>query len=122
MIFRSCLHLPSAMHRGGKQQSKQGPALPSKLNKELSASDSQLGPRNERVSKAFAIADRKAQRKAKRQQKGQRRHQSTQKRRQQQFTDLPPAEQHIDKKRKVQATQQVPRLPFDVHVFFRHLF
>lgn len=67
------------MQRHGKPRSTSGPALPSKLNKEIDASNSEAGPRNERVSKAFALADRKAQRKAKRQQKGQQRLRFTQK-------------------------------------------
>jgi len=93
-----------------KQRSTQGPALPSKLNKELSAADAHLGARNERVSKAFAIADRKAQRKLKRQQKGQQRHQFTQKQHQNHLPASPPAEQHAGQKRKAQAKQQVQQL------------
>lgn len=68
-----------AMQRQGKQRSSSGPALPSKLSKEIGANNSEAGPRNERVSKAFALADRKAQRKAKRQKKGQQRLRFTQK-------------------------------------------
>ena len=93
-----------------KQRSTQGPALPSKLNKELSAADAHPGARNERVSKAFAIADRKAQRKLKRQQKGQQRHQSTQKQQQKHVSASPPAEQHAGQKRKAPARQQVQQL------------
>ncbi|DBA70559.1 TPA: hypothetical protein ACH3X2_011953 [Trebouxia sp. C0005] len=90
-----------------KPRSTQGPALPSKLNKELSAADTHLGARNERVSKAFAIADRKAQRKLKRQQKGQQRHQFTQKQHQNHLPASPPVEQHAGQKRKAQARQQL---------------
>jgi len=90
-----------------KQRSTQGPALPSKLNKELSAADAHLGARNERVSKAFAIADRN---KLKRQQKGQQRHQFTQKQHQNHLPASPPAEQHAGQKRKAQAKQQVQQL------------
>lgn len=94
------------MHGRGKQQSTQGrPSLPSKLNKELSEADGQLGARNERVSKAFAIADRKASRKAKRKEKGQQRHQFTQKHRQELPGNLPPARQISGTKRKLQALQ-----------------
>lgn len=79
------------MQRQGKPRSTSGPALPSKLNKEIDASNSEAGPRNERVSKAFALADRKAQRKAKRQQKGQQRFRFTQKLPQDPSVARPPA-------------------------------
>ena len=94
------------MHRHGKQRSKQGPALPSRLNKEIENDNTESGPRNERVSKAFALADRKAQRKAKRQQKGQQRFRFTQKNGQDQRCTSPPAST-IGRKRPAEAKQQV---------------
>lgn len=102
------------MDRQTKQRSKQGPALPSRLNKEIENGNSESGPRNERVSKAFALADRKAQRKAKRQQKGQQRLRFTQQNRQDQLSTSPPAESRkrpAEAKQQVQSTGSSPTIP-----------
>lgn len=94
-----------AMQRQGKQRSSSGPALPSKLSKEIGASNSEAGPRNERVSKAFALADRKAQRKAKRQKKGQQRLRFTQKLPQDASSARPPGK--ASRKRQPETRQEV---------------
>ena len=95
------------MQRQGKPKSTSGPALPSKLNKEIDASNSEVGPRNERVSKAFALADRKAQRKAKRQQKGQQRLRFTQKLPQNLSAARPPAKGSSKKRQANTEVRQV---------------
>ena len=94
------------MQRQGKQRSTSGPALPSKLDKEIAAGNSEAGPRNERVSKAFAVADRKAQRKAKRQQKGQQRLRFTQKLPQKSSSARPPVKA-LSKKRSIETRYEV---------------
>lgn len=93
------------MQRQGKQRSSSGPALPSKLSKEIGAGNSEAGPRNERVSKAFALADRKAQRKAKRKQKGQQRLRFTQNLPQDSSSARPPGK--ASKKRQLGSGQEV---------------
>ena len=93
------------MQRQGKQRSSSGPALPSKLSKEIRDSNNVAGHRNERVSKAFAVADRKAQRKAKRQKKGQQRLRFTQKLPQNASSARPPGK--ASKKRLPEARQEV---------------
>lgn len=93
------------MQRHGKQRSSSGPALPSKLSKEIGAGNSDAGPRNERVSKAFGLADRKAQRKAKRQQKGQQRLRFTQNLQQNSSSARPPGK--ASKKRQLGSGQEV---------------
>ena len=93
------------MQRQWKQRSSSGPALPSKLSKEIVASNSEAGPRNERVSKAFALADRKAQRKAKRQKKGQQRLRFTQKLPQDASSARPPGK--AGNKRQSETRQEV---------------
>lgn len=90
----------------GRGRSRHGPALPSRLNKEVSNLTDESIARNDGVSKAFAIADRKAQRKAKRQQKGQQRV-SHQKHCLGQSSDAPPAEQLGPRKRKPAEPQPV---------------
>ncbi|KAL3133156.1 hypothetical protein ABBQ38_007050 [Trebouxia sp. C0009 RCD-2024] len=96
------------MQRQGKPRSTSGPALPSKLNKEIDASNSEAGPRNERVSKAFALADRKAQRKAKRQQKGQQRFRFTQKLPQDPSVARPPAKTPNKKRQRKNEAAKPP--------------
>lgn len=99
------LHRCVGMQRQAKQRSSSGPALPSKLSKEIGAGNSDAGPRNERVSKAFALADRKAQRKAKRQQKGQQRLRFTQNLPQDSSSARPPGK--ASKKRQLVSGQEV---------------